>query len=108
MIATEPDSDGRFAVVSFTSLKGAKDQTVIIRAGEHPFVRWDTCAAYGLAEITAQRWLEQSLSEGRAELREDVSSQLLVLLVDGFLASEFTKERVREFVRKLRQGSRGQ
>ena len=52
VIATEPNDEGLFAIASFTSLKGAKDQTVILRAAEHPFLKWDTCVSYALADIS--------------------------------------------------------
>jgi len=42
VIATDPDETGTFAVASFTSLRGAKDQTVVARKGEHPFLKWDS------------------------------------------------------------------
>jgi hypothetical protein len=34
IVATAPGSDGLFAIVSLTSLKGSKDQTFILRSGE--------------------------------------------------------------------------
>jgi hypothetical protein len=58
IIATEPDADGRFATASLTSLKDAKDQTVILRKNEHPFIKWDTCVLYSLAEITSVEALQ--------------------------------------------------
>jgi hypothetical protein len=53
IIITEPNSEQRFAVASFTSLKGAKDQTVILGKAEHPFLKWETCVSSAQHEITA-------------------------------------------------------
>ena len=102
VIATEPNSAGLFAVVSFTSLKGAKDQTVILRKTEHPFLRWDTCVAYALAEIVNADDLHAYCQSGRAKMHQDVAPAILRLILDGFSASDLTRNRVRDFVRDYR------
>lgn len=99
IIATDPDSQGNFAVVSCTSLKGAKDQTVILRQYEHPFLKWDTCVAYNLADIISCDQLEERISKGEARLHSPTTFKVLDLVRDGFLASDFTKYRVRDFVK---------
>ena len=98
IIATEPNRDGLFAVVSFTTLKGAKDQTVILRKAEHPFLRWDTCVAYALAEIMSVDKLRNYIDCSTAKMHVRATEELLKLVLDGFSASAFTKNRVREFV----------
>lgn len=99
VIATEPNADGFFATVSFTSLRGAKDQTVTLLAAEHPFVKWDTCVLYASAEIMNVKKLQGNIDCGVAKMHWDVSPRILALIVDGFAASDHTKNRVREFVR---------
>jgi hypothetical protein len=103
VVATEPNDEGQFATVSFTSLKGAKDQTVVLRRAEHPFIKWDTCVLYALAEITTTDRLQAHLDSGRARMRQDLPSGLLRLILDGFNASEYTKNRVRNFVAEYRR-----
>jgi len=39
VVATEPNAEGVFAVVSFTSLRQAQDQTLILRKDEHAFLK---------------------------------------------------------------------
>lgn len=102
VIATPPDTDGFFVVVNFTSLKGSKDQTMIIRAGEHPFVRWDTAVNYALAEITDGASLEAKLASGAAELRQPLSTHLLDDVAAGLTASGFTRNRVRSYAQRSR------
>jgi hypothetical protein len=75
MIATQPNSEGLFAVTSFTSLKGAKDQTVILWKAEHPFLKWDTCISYAQAEIMSVEKLENDIQCGRARMHQDVTRQ---------------------------------
>ena len=103
IVATTPGYDGLFAIVSLTSLKGSKDQTVILRSGEHPFIRWDTCVAYALADLTSTEQLQDFLNRGLAELRGPLRRDLLELVVAGFSASPFTKRRINDFVRTARR-----
>jgi len=106
IIATEPNADGQFATASFTSLKGAKDQTVTFLKNEHPFIRWDTCILYSLAEITSIQTLQACLDCGSAKMHQDAPAAMLGLILDGFVASDFTKNRVRQFVRDYKQALR--
>lgn len=108
IVATEPNADGQFATASFTTLRGAKDQTVTLRKAEHPFIKWDTCILYALAEITTVDKLQANLESGNAKMYQDVPHALLGLILDGFLASDFTKNRVREFVREYKRRARVQ
>ena len=102
VIATEPNQDGQFAIVSFTSLKGSKDQTVVLRNGEHPFIKHDTCVSYSAADITDSSVLANLLSCGEARLHSNLTADLLRLVQDGFSASDFTKKRIVEFIKKHR------
>jgi hypothetical protein len=108
VIATEPDSEGLIAIASFTSLRGAKDQTVILRKTEHPFLKWDTCIIYVLAEIMSVDNLQAHRQCGRAKMHQDVTPEVLRLILDGFSASDLTKNRVRNFVRDYRRTARAQ
>ena len=98
IVATHPDAEGNFAVVSFTTLKGAKDQTMILRQGEHPFLKWDTCVAYGLADILNETRLDRLIATGEARLDAPATFKVQRLILEGFLASDHTKNRLRTFV----------
>lgn len=102
IIATEPNNEGLFAIVSLTSLRGAKDQTLILLRGEHPFVNHDTCISYAQAEITSAEKLKVRIQCGRAKLHIDATPKLLKDVFDGFLGSPHTRNRVRDFVREAR------
>ena len=104
IIATEPNNDALFAIASFTSLRGAKDQTVIFQKAEHPFLKWDTCVSYAQAEIMSVEKLQAHLQCGRARMHMDATPAVLQLVLGGFSASNFTKNRVRDFVRAARAG----
>jgi len=104
VVASDPDSSGRFLIVSLTSLRGSKDQTVILNGGEHPFLKWATCAYYQQSDIMTITRLEQLVASGNAKMREKLAPEKAALIFDGFLASEFTKKRVLEFARAYKAG----
>ena len=108
VIATEPNADGVFAIVSLTSLREAQDQTLILRKDEHPFLRHDTCVGYRFAEITGSEKLQGFLDTGVAKLHRDIEPSILVEILSGFSASDHTKKRVRDFVREYRAQSKPQ
>lgn len=107
VISTDPTAEGYFAAVACTSLKGAKDQTVTLHTQDHPFIKWPTCMAYGQAEIFSVADLERYLAAGTAQMREPMGRAVLSLVVDGYLASDFTKNRVRDFVKARRAARSG-
>ena len=104
VVATEPDTDDQLVIVSLTSLRGSKDQTVILLAHQHDFVRHDTCVYYALAELTNSVKLETWLNSGAARMHRPMSREALALIQDGFTASDFTKKRIVEFIRGYRTG----
>jgi hypothetical protein len=99
IVSSNPDGEGNFLVVSLTSLKGNKDQTVMLHGGEHPFLKWGTCAAYIHADIMTVERLQALISSGNAKMKEPLADDKTKLILDGFTASDFTKKRVREFAR---------
>jgi hypothetical protein len=106
VICTSPNEDGQFATASFTSLKGAKDQTVILNSGDHPSINRPTCIAYGFAKVLNCDNLQGLINTEQARLhRSDLREDLLKLVVDGFSASDFTSKRVADFVKACKGGS---
>jgi hypothetical protein len=92
IIATEPGSEGSFAIASFAWLRGAKDQTVILCAAEHPFLKWDTCISYGQAEIMSVEKLEAHLRCGRAKMHVDATHAVPATDPCGILGLRFHEE----------------
>ena len=106
VICTDPNPDEQVLVVSLTSLNGSKDQTVILHGGEHPFLRWATCVAYGLSELISCEMLRNHIQCGRAKMHANLGTEKTQLILDGFLASDFTKKRILQFVRAYKEARR--
>jgi hypothetical protein len=101
IVVTRPDPEFHLcAIVSVTTLRNSKDQTVILRAGDHPFIRHDSTIFYGDAMIVDARRLESEFAAGLALVREKCSAATLKLVQDGVLASPFTRPKILRFCRE--------
>ncbi len=100
VILTRPDP--LCAIVCLSTLRYEKDQTVVLRRGEHPFVKWDTVVAYEYAYIVDADHLRRRVADGLALPRQPFSPDILKLIQQGVLASPFTPRRVQDFCRERR------
>jgi len=98
VVATDPHDDGRVAIVSLTSLRGAKDQTVILRKGDHPFIKWETCVYYAFADVWSTEKIAAEVAASNPVHLESLRPDILQLIVDGFTSSDFVKNRVLIYV----------
>ena len=73
---------------------------MILRAGDHPFIRHDSTIFYGDAMIVDARRLESEIAAGLALVREKCSAATLKLVQDGVLASPFTRPKILRFCRE--------
>src|ERR1017187_207397 len=90
IIITEPASDThRCVMVSVTTLRHNKDQTMTLGVGDHPFVRHPSIVFYADAQIVDVRQLRVDVIARVAERREDCSTDLLKLVQAGVSASPF-------------------
>jgi len=103
IVVTQPDSETHLcAIVSVTTLRNSKDQTVPFRPGDHPFIRHDSTIFYGDAMIVDALRLESEIAAGLALIRERCSAATLKLVQDGIAASPFTRAKILRFWREHR------
>ena len=101
IVVTQPDPQTHLcAIVSVTTLRNSKDQTVILRLGDHPFIRHDSTIFYGDAMIVDALRLESEIAAGLALVRERCSKPTLKLLQAGVVASPFTGPKILRFCRE--------
>ena len=80
IVVTQPDPQTHLCViVSVTTLRNSKDQTIILRPGDHPFIRHDSAIFYGDAMIVDARRLDAEIAAGFALRRETCSQATLIL-----------------------------
>ena len=101
ILVTEPDPQTHLcAIVSVTTLRNSKDQAVILRPGDHPFIHHHSAIFYGDAMIVDARRLESEIAAGLALFRERCSNATLKLVQDGVTASPFTRPKILRFCRE--------
>jgi hypothetical protein len=98
IILTEPDP--LCAIVCLSTLRHDKDQTVLLRSEEHPFINRDTTVLYAYAEIVDADNLRQQVADGQAVRRAACTPGMLKLIQDGVQASPFTPRKVQTFCRQ--------
>ena len=92
--------EGQCAIVSVTTLRNSKGQTIILRPGDHPCIRHDSTIFDGDGMIVDARKLDQDLSAGLIVAREKCPAARLKLVQDGIKASPFTRPRFLRFCRE--------
>ena len=97
IILTDPDP--LCIIVCLSTLRHGKDQTVLLRRGDHAFVNRDTTALYAFSQITDVNNLIQQVADGLAVPRERCAPAILKLMQDGILASPETPRKIQEFYR---------
>ena len=101
IVVTQPNAQTHLcAIVSVTTLRNSKDQTVILRVGDHPFIRHESAIFYGDAMIVDARPIEADIAAGLAIIREKCSIAALKLAQSGVAASPYTRPKILRFCRE--------
>jgi len=101
IVITEPDPASHLSgIVSVTTLRNSKDQTVILRVGDHPFIRHESTIFYGDAMIVDAKRLESEIAAGLAIRRAPCLAATLKLIQQGVSASPFTRPKFLRFCRE--------
>lgn len=101
IVITEPDPASNLcAIVSVTTLRNSKDQTVILRAGDHPFIRHESAIFYGDAMVVDAQRVEMEIAAGLAVRRDVCPETTLQLVQQGVAASPFTRPKFLRFCRE--------
>src|SRR5260370_18578464 len=100
VILTEPDSHTRRAVmVNLTTKRPHSDVTLILRPGDHPFVRHETVVSYADARMVDAGQLEAAISSGLCRKHQAVDAATLKRIQEGLIKSPFTPNRIKTYVR---------
>ena len=101
-IVTEPDPISKLcAMVSLTTLKADKDQTVVLHPGEHPYIVQTSSVYFSGAIVVDARTIEARIAEGSVHPKTCCSVNVLSLLQQGVVASPFTPKKVVTFCRNV-------
>jgi hypothetical protein len=104
IVVTDPaQEENTVIIVSLTTLREQAEQTVIVRKGEHSFIRWDSSVFYNDSRLVDVRDLDSKVRAGQIKLHDPCSATMLKNIQDGLLASELTPHKVENFYINLRK-----
>lgn len=104
IVVTEPtQEEPRVIIVSLTTLRKGAEQTVVLRKGEHPFVKWDSSVCYTDCRLVDARDLDTRARAGQIIVRERCTADILKVIQEGILASELTPIKVQNFYINLKR-----
>lgn len=100
-VLTDPDPEtDEVVIVSLTTLRPGKDQTVILRRGDHPFISHESVVAYWDARLVRATELRRAMDDGEVTCHSPCSERLLRYIQDGLLASPFTSPKMAAYCRR--------
>jgi hypothetical protein len=104
IVVTDPaPGENTVVIVSLTTLRKQAEQTVVLRKGEHPFIRWDSSVCYSDCRLIDVRDLDGKAGSGQVRPHARCSAATLKSIQDGLLASELTPRKVQDFFSNLKK-----
>lgn len=94
IICTSPCDEGKVVIVPVQTARGAHDKTVELAPHEHPFIKWQSYAAYYEAKVIEVSKIESLLKSGQATQHDDLNAQTFLRLRNGIEKSESTPPKV--------------
>ncbi len=101
VITGECELSGRCAIVSLTTLREGKDQTMVLDVGDHPFIKHPSIILYQDARLISMQRLDLWVAKQKIRTHKPCSAQMLRLIQDGLLGSDDTAGDVEDFCRRL-------
>lgn len=83
VVLSDPTKDEvRVLIVSLTTATSYKEQVCLIQAGQHPWVRHESCVAYDKAKVVTLVQLLSLKDQGLIEMQAPISMGLLKQIRD--------------------------
>jgi len=106
IILSDPAEDPeQILIANLTSYRQGRDESCIIHAGEHPFVRHTSCINYRECRITSIDSPEKGFTSGLLISEDPVEVDLLKRIQAGAFESKFTKNYHKELLENQGLGS---
>ncbi len=101
-VLTDPQGHPpRVVAVMLRTVTGFTDPTVVLKPGEHPFIRHDSAVHYSTAQWLNISAIMAAMKVGKCHLKEDMSDNLLRRVRKGLFDSPFTVNALREQCKDL-------
>lgn len=106
VILSDPAIDAEeILIANLTTYHQGRDESCVIHAGEHPFVRHTSCINYRESRVTSIDFLENGFGSGVLIAEDPVSVDLLKRIQAGAFESKFTKNYHKELLENQGLGS---
>lgn len=99
VIVSNPTPDDAVVMFNLTSWRKGCDETCLIKANEHPFVKHDSVVAYGRGQLLTRTDWNRLQRLGFCQEHQPLSDVLLKRIQQGALDSEYTNIKLQEIVR---------
>jgi len=95
-----PKPNGLVVAVMVCTQTKFTDTTLILKEGDHPFIRHDTSVQYTSARYLQVFYIIREMGLGRCHLRPDMSKELLKRVQKGLIESPSTVTAIRDYCEK--------
>lgn len=100
-VLTEPEGNpARIIAVMLRTKQRFTDPTLVLVAGDHPFVRHDSSVHFSTARWFTVSALQNAFRTGHCSLQADMTGDLLRRVREALLRSPFTINAIREYCRE--------
>lgn len=100
VVVTDPDDDGKVVIASLTTRRPHSDDTVILRRGDHLFIRHETVIFYRDAQMPMASDLMNAVHGGAATMHAPFHLDILTDIQEGLDRSPHTPNHIKEYVRR--------
>jgi hypothetical protein len=84
VVISDPAQDANaILIVNFTTVRADSDTACVLAAGEHPFVKHDTCVNYRGAKVVSEASIQTLMSAGHVQPHAAVAAAILKRIQEG-------------------------
>lgn len=99
VVAELPNSPIQLVIVNLTTRKSESDTTVILKTGDHPFVKHETVINYSDARLISKPDLITRIEEKFFATDQIFADEILRIIQQGLLNSPYTPKGIKESCR---------
>ena len=100
IVITHPDKDGKAVCVNVTTKHSYSETTVILRKGDHPFIKHDSVVNYADSQILDLKAIQTAIAAQPknyiCKAHDPCSPKMLADVQDGLLKSKLVKKAIKE------------
>ena len=88
MVCIARTPEAMTVIVPIVSVREGSDLSCVLRVGDHPFIKHESCAAYNFARVIPIGAIEADIANGLIVLQAPLSSDVIVRFQVGLVSSD--------------------